>query len=191
MQQNFAASLALVLKSEGGFSNDAHDPGGATMEGITQRVYTAYRARQRLPAAPVRSISNADVQAIYRAQYWDAVHGDGLWAGLDYCLFDEGVNSGPIPSIKDLQAALGVKVDGQFGMVTMAALEKVVDRAALINRICDLRLNLLHRLTTWRFFGKGWGARVAAVRAASLKMIAKPAIKSVLPTTAVAFKLAA
>ncbi|TIR75325.1 MAG: hypothetical protein E5X15_20035, partial [Mesorhizobium sp.] len=33
MDRNFARSLALVLKSEGGWSDNAADPGGATMKG--------------------------------------------------------------------------------------------------------------------------------------------------------------
>ena len=174
MDASFQRALSLVLADEGGWSNNPNDPGGATMQGITQRVYDAFRRADPGTARPasVRYISTADVTAIYRVQYWDAVRGDSVPAGLDYCLFDEAVNAGPVASIKDLQTALGVKADGQFGMVTMGALLAVNDRAGLIKRICALRLNWLHRLRTWRFFGKGWAARVARVQAAALKMVA-------------------
>ncbi|MFD2053036.1 glycosyl hydrolase 108 family protein [Mesorhizobium calcicola] len=35
MDRNFAWALALVLKSEGGWSDNPADPGGATMKGVT------------------------------------------------------------------------------------------------------------------------------------------------------------
>jgi lysozyme family protein len=172
MQQKFSAALALVLQSEGGFVNNRFDPGGATNYGITERVYDAFRRLKGLPLASVRYIGMGDVQAIYQAQYWGAVRGDDLPAGIDYLTFDEAVNSGPVRAIKDLQAALGVKADGHLGAITMAALLAVKDRAGLINRVCDIRLGFMRRLKTWQVFGKGWSNRVAAVRASALQMAA-------------------
>jgi len=172
VKPDFDLELPLILKSEGGFVNNPHDPGGATNYGITQRVYDAFRKTSGQSGRPVsvRYISSTDVALIYRQQYWNAVRGDETPTGIDYCLFDEAVNSGPVKSIIDLQTALKVKADGQFGMVTLGALLAVNDHAALINRICDLRLNWLHRIKTWRFFGKGWSNRIAFVRAGALKM---------------------
>jgi lysozyme family protein len=171
MNLNFAQSLAWVLQSEGGFVNDPNDPGGATNKGVTQNVYDAYRSAHGLMRQSVLYITTAEVSNIYKAQYWDAVRGDSVPAGVDYCLFDEGVNSGPVKSIIDLQTALGVKADGQFGMITMQALNGVNDIEGLIQKICDLRLNWLHRLSTWRFFGAGWSARIKRVCAQSLVMV--------------------
>lgn len=170
MQQGFAAALSLVLASEGGFVNSRFDPGGATCKGVTQRVYDAYRRLRGLAPMSVRYISTADASAIYQRQYWAAVAGDELPAGVDYLIFDEAVNSGPVRAVKDLQAALGVKADGHLGAITMAALLAVNDRAGLINRVCDIRLGFMRRLATWPVFGKGWSNRVAAVRANALKL---------------------
>ncbi|WP_431322213.1 glycosyl hydrolase 108 family protein [Rhizobium sp. YTU87027] len=39
----FTRSLSKVLVHEGGYSNHPEDPGGATMKGVTQRVYDEYR----------------------------------------------------------------------------------------------------------------------------------------------------
>lgn len=176
MGDNFPTALALVLKAEGGFVNDPHDPGGATNFGITQSVYDAYRATEKVAKQSVRLIASAEVALIYRRQYWAAVQGDSLPAGVSYCVFDEAVNSGPKPGIKDLQAAIGVTADGVFGLKTAAAVQQACYSAAsiaeVINRMCDLRLNLLHRLVTWRWFKTGWSNRVAATRAASLKLAA-------------------
>ena len=42
-KDNFAACLAQVLLSEGGWSDHPADPGGATMKGITLATYRKYR----------------------------------------------------------------------------------------------------------------------------------------------------
>ena len=39
MKDNYQAALNHVLKSEGGWSDNPADPGGATMKGITLNVY--------------------------------------------------------------------------------------------------------------------------------------------------------
>ena len=169
---NFQRALALVLKSEGGFVNNAHDPGGATNQGVTQRVYDAFRRRNGLPILSVRNISPADVSTIYRSQYWDAVQGDNLPTPFDYLAFDEAVNSGPVQSIKDLQACLGVAADGHLGMVTLGALNAVTDRAGLVRKVCARRMSFLRRLKQWIYFGKGWTNRVNAVQANAMAMVA-------------------
>jgi lysozyme family protein len=46
--------------------------------------------------------------------------------------------------------------------------------ADLIARICDERLAFLKSLKTWPVFGKGWGRRVAEVKAAALAMADSP-----------------
>lgn len=169
VQNNFAPSLALVLQSEGGFVNNPHDPGGATNFGVTQRVFDAYRRYMNQPTTSVKFITQAEVSSIYRRQYWDAIRGDDLPPGMDYAVFDEAVNSGPVKAIGDLQKAVGVKADGQFGMVTLMAVRNSSPKAT-IGILCDLRLGFLRRLTRWKYFGEGWSNRVASVRAAALRM---------------------
>ena len=40
MQTNFERCLSEVLQHEGGWADDPHDPGGATMRGITIGTFT-------------------------------------------------------------------------------------------------------------------------------------------------------
>lgn len=167
---NFPSALTRVLRSEGGYVDNPHDPGGATNLGVTQRVFDAWRRSRGQAVAGVRALTSEEAGLIYRAQYWAAVRGDDLLAGLDYCLFDEGVNSGPGVSVKDLQTALGLRPDGHLGLVTLGAVAATKDLVALVNRICDLRLSWLHRLRTWRWFGTGWRSRVEFVRVGALAM---------------------
>jgi lysozyme family protein len=161
-------SLARVLVHEGGYVNHPSDPGGPTNKGITQRVYDSYRKGKRLATRSVKAITSEEVAAIYDRQYWDAVKGDQLPAGVDYVVFDGAVNSGPGQSIKWLQRALGPlytgRVDGILGLGTLAALKAVNNHDSLIDRICNQRLAFLRALKTWRTFGGGWSRRVAEVR---------------------------
>ena len=162
MRANFDASLAAVLVSEGGFSNDPKDPGGATNKGVTQAVYDAWRVDHGLFSQSVRAITPAEICAVYKRRYWDAVAGDQLPSGLDYCLFDFAVNSGPKRAAKYLQEAVMVDADGAIGPATLAAIGSARDA---IDAVCDMRLAFLRGLATFGHFGKGWTARVATVRA--------------------------
>ncbi|MFT0860921.1 glycoside hydrolase family 108 protein, partial [Ancylobacter sp. G4_0304] len=166
---SFDGALSRVLVHEGGWSDHPRDPGGATMKGVTQRVYDGWRRRAGLKTRNVRQITDAELRAIYRVQYWVAVRGDDLPAGLDDCLFDAAVNSGAAQAAKWLQRALGVAADGQIGEATLAALAGR-DVASLIGEVCDRRLAMLRALSTWKTFGAGWSRRVAQVRAQALRL---------------------
>ncbi len=161
---SFGAALARVLRHEGGYSNHPADPGGPTNKGVIQRVYDAYRKGRGVSPRSVKLLEPGELQEIYRRQYWDAVRGDDLPPGLDYCVFDAGVNSGPAQAAKWLQRALGVPDDGQIGAVTIAAARAAADTAGVIEAVCDRRLAMLRGLKTWPVFGKGWAARIADVR---------------------------
>lgn len=169
MKNSFEEALALVLRHEGGFVNHPDDPGGATNKGVTQATYDAWRKRQKLPPRSVRSITAAEVNAIYRRDYWDKVKADDLPAGVDYAVFDFAVNSGPSRAIKFLQRVLGVTDDGKIGPITMAALSDFPP-GYVIAELCDARLAWLKRLKTWPTFGKGWTRRVVDVERAALEM---------------------
>jgi len=169
MKANYQPSLAAVLKHEGGYVNHPKDPGGETNKGVTKAVYDEFRDRNKLPRRSVKYIADDEVQAIYRKQYWDVVKGDDLPSGVDYCVFDFAVNSGPNRAAKYLQMALGVTPDGQVGPATLAA-AKQADPKITINAICNDRMNFLRNLSTFDTFGKGWTSRVSGVRAMALGM---------------------
>lgn len=170
MQESFLKALPIELKYEGGFSNHPRDPGGVTLEGIIQRVYDAYRKRKGLPTRPLtpqmRGTAEwtAERNDIYRAQYWNAIRGDELPAGIDLVVFDGAINSGPYQSVKWLQRALGVEATGNIGEVTLAALEMHPDHDKLIADICARRLGMLQNLSTWSTFGDGWSKRIASAK---------------------------
>jgi len=170
---NFDTCLAETLKWEGGWSNHKDDPGGPTMRGVIQRVYDAWRKRNNLPKRSVRQIEEAELQAIYRENYWQLVRGDELPPGVDLCVFDYGVNSGPSRSISHLQEVLGVKVDGNMGPVTLDAIN-AADPVEIVSKLCARRRKFLRQIRTYHVFGKGWERRVDGVEQVACAMCDLP-----------------
>lgn len=168
----FDACVALVLVSEGGNDDDPRDPGGRTSRGILQREWDKWRQSHPGLPADVWDAPQDQVVAIYRQQYWDALCCDDLPAGVDYAVFDYGVNSGIGRSAKVLQRLVGTEVDGEVGPLTIAATAQAEPRA-LVGRICDERMAFLRGLKTWPTFGKGWTNRVNRVRADALAMVGR------------------
>lgn len=161
---NFPACLAATLKHEGGYVNNPRDPGGATNQGVTQRVYDDWRDTHFLAAQPVKLIDKGEVEAIYHDLYWKPIHADELPTGVDYATFDFGFNSGCNRAARFLQRMAGVAEDGQIGPATLAAV-RAIPPLNLIDRLCDARLIFLQSLGTFKYFGRGWAARVSDVRA--------------------------
>jgi lysozyme family protein len=169
MQGNFARSLAAVLEHEGGYVNHPKDPGGATNMGVTQDVYDAFRKSRGLDLRSVKYIGGNEVSTIYRTQYWEAVKATELPAGVDYCIFDFAVNSGPTRAAKFLQRTVGAVDDGRIGPATLAAVSGK-DAKEIIGEVCEARLFWLRTLPTFKYFGKGWTKRVDGVRALAESM---------------------
>lgn len=165
---NFERALKLVLIHEGGYVDHPADPGGATNLGVTLGTLSQVLGRPATKAE-VRALTRATVAPIYRANYWDAVQGDHLPAGVDYAVFDFAVNSGKGRAIPSLQRAIGVADDGLLGPVTLAN-ATATPALQTIERICADRMTFLRRLITWKTFGKGWTSRVEGVRAEALAM---------------------
>jgi lysozyme family protein len=172
--QTYDDSLRRLLAHEGGYTNDAADPGGPTKFGITIADYRKY-VKPDASAADVAAMRVEEAKAIYRVRYWDAMRCDDLPAGVDYAAFDYGVNSGIGRSGKVLRRLLHLPDDTSAVTDAVIAAAKAADAAALAAAICDERLVFLHALRTWPVFGRGWSRRVAEVKAAALAMAAAPA----------------
>lgn len=167
-------ALRRLLDHEGGYTNHPSDPGGPTNFGITIYDYRKY-VKPNATAADVRAMKLDEAKAIYRTKYWAAQRCDELPAGVDYSIFDYGVNSGIGRSVKVLRRV--VSLPDNSSVVTDQVLNAVAGRdpKAIIVAINDERLRFLRGLKTWPVFGKGWSARVAAVKSVSLRMAAQQA----------------
>lgn len=171
MRMNFEKALASTLVYEGGYVNDPRDPGGATMRGVTQKVYDRYRQQRGSVKKDVRYIDDTELREIYKFQYWNLIAGDSLPSGVDMAVFDYAVNSGATRAARALQAACGVRVDGNVGLSTVTA-AKERSAATLIDKICDERLAFVRRLNTFKAFGKGWVRRIEGIRQEAQMMTA-------------------
>ena len=166
---NFVQALALLLVHEGGKTDDPHDPGGRTNWGITHYDYDAYRRSKGLPLRDVFLMDDSERDDIYRTVYWNAIRGDDLPSGLDYVVFDGGVNSGNGQSIKWLQRALpALPANGRLSDALVSQLAQIADLAALIEAVCEARREFLRNLDTFQYFGRGWIKRVDDVQATAL-----------------------
>src|SRR5262245_189547 len=169
MENHMAASsygeaLARLLVHEGGNDDEPRDPGGRTSRGILQREWDVWRRSHPGLPADVWRAPQDQVEAVYRQNYWDALRCDDLPAGVDYAVFDYGVNSGIGRAAKVLQRLVATAVDGEVGPETIAAAKRA-KAAALIEAICDERLAFLQGLRTWRpSAGAGAGACARCAR---------------------------
>jgi len=162
VKHNFAECLGITLRHEGGFSNDSRDPGGATNKGVTLATFSLFLGR-KATIPELKGITDAQLCTIYRKYFWDRVAGEDLPGGLDLCVFDFAVNSGPSRAAKILQDLIGAEPDGSIGPKTLASLDAYVARETLprvIDQYQARRLHYLQALPTWPVFGKGWTKRV-------------------------------
>lgn len=170
MEANLSKSLDLVGISEGGYSNRATDRGGPTDFGITLKTYQTF-IKKDATEEDLKAMSLWTARAIFRRVYWNGVHASELPSGLDYAMFDFSVNSGPRRAMEVLQEVLGVGVDGLYGPVTHAAIEKA-DVEQTIVALCEARLKWLKTLTGkggWKD-NPGWEPRVENVKREALMM---------------------
>ena len=171
MKENYQSALNHVLQSEGLWSDNPADPGGATMKGITLATYRSVKGNPYITKEELRNISDQEVADIYKQNYWDKVKGDDLPSGVDYAVFDASVNMGVGRASKLIQTAVGVPADGVIGNQTVQAI-KNANPKDLIDKFSAEKDAFYKSLPTFGTFGKGWLNRVAQVKTTSESMIA-------------------
>jgi len=177
MNANWQQAFEQMLKSEGGFTDDERDKGnklpngrkGSTMLGVTQYNWEAHVGHQ-VTHDDMRKLTPADVEPLYKKKYWDVVRADELPSGIDYLVFDMGVNAGPGRSVKLLQTAVGVTPDGGFGPMTMAAVQ-AADPVKLIEDFSQAKEDFYRGLDDFPVYGTGWLNRVADVKLKASSML--------------------
>jgi lysozyme family protein len=120
-----ADCIAVLLKFEGGDSNNPADPGGATRAGITQRTLTALRQeRAEFSTYPesVFDLTSEQIVTIYEDTDWAQIRGDELPDGLACIVLNVAVNEGEPTAVRMLQACAQTQQDGVLGPATLAAL---------------------------------------------------------------------
>lgn len=174
---NFERCLKLLLVSEGGFTDDERDSGntlpdgrkGSTMLGVTQSNWEIF-VGHKVSHADMKALTIQKVSSFYKFKYWNPCYCDALPIGLDYLLFDFGVNAGTGRSVKVFQQSIGAFPDGVIGPKTMALI-KSKDQAYLIDKFSLAKEEYYRSLKSFPIFGKGWLNRITEVENLAMDMI--------------------
>jgi len=148
---NFDEAFDRLLGAEGGYVNDARDPGGETRWGISKRAY---------PALNIAELTRDAAKAIYLRDYWKYLSLDRLNPAVAFQVFDCAVNHGTITAATILQKAVATKPDGVIGPITIAACN-MLNPMKLCAAIVSERLDVWSSLPTWPTYSKGWARRAA------------------------------
>ena len=177
MISNWDNAFNLMLKSEGGFSDDQRDSGnhlpdgrtGSTMLGVTQYNWENWIGHE-VTHDQMRKLTPEDVKPFYKKKFWDLCKCDELKSGIDYLVFDFAVNAGPGGSAKILQRAVGVTPDGGIGPITLAAVNAIPE-VELIEKFSQAKETFYRSLGNFDVYGKGWLNRVADVKVKAGSML--------------------
>ena len=176
MKENWERSFELMLKSEGGFSDDPRDNGnklpdgrlGSTMLGVTQYNWEAWSGHQ-VTHEQMKKLRPEDVKPFYKKKFWAAFRCDDLPLGIDYLVFDFSVNAGVGRGAKTLQSVVGATPDGAIGPLTLAAVAKQSEKE-LIDSFSAAKMDFYLGLNN-PTYEAGWLNRVKHTRTAALEMV--------------------
>jgi lysozyme family protein len=117
----FLKAFDYLLKHEGGYVNDAQDPGGETKYGISKRSY---------PNLDIKKLTLEQAKQIYFCDFWlkakcEEINDENIATKF----FDLTVHTGIPQAVKLIQRALratGTQVveDGIIGSITLSAINK-------------------------------------------------------------------
>jgi len=174
MNANFNASFEIVMQSEGGYVWDKDDSGGETNLGVTIGAWSEYLGRP-INSGEMKALTKDTVKPFYKQMYWDKLRCDDLPNGVDYAVFDFGVNAGTGRSAKFLQRAVGAVPDGAIGPATLGKVNSM-DSADILQSFSDQKEDFYQAIVEHnpiqQKFLKGWLNRVAHVNTAAKLMLA-------------------
>ena len=164
----FDRALEYTFKNEGGFSNDAHDRGGATRFGITHEEASRWCHRP-VSIEEMKEFPLEQAKAIYEAWYWKPLGCDRVNSpGIAICFFDIGVVRGigvPPRYAQLICNRLGsvLAVDGHMGPKTLAAINGLQSPAEFIHQFAVMTESGFRAIVaanpTQKVFERGWVAR--------------------------------
>lgn len=115
-----------ILSAEGGEVDDPDDRGGHTRYGISANAY---------PDEDIANLTEARARHLYERDYWCKGHCPEMPARIALAHFDACVNHGVGRANRLLQKALGVRVDGLIGPVTLGAVRKAARERLLVQML--------------------------------------------------------
>jgi lysozyme family protein len=155
--RRYALAVARLLGVEGGFVDDAADRGGATKYGISLRFLKAEGSIDAnhdgladfdldmdgdIDGADIRALTMSGAVSLYHCCFWLRLGCEDFPEPIGEMMFDQAVNGGLRAAQKLLQRAINscaahisgvprLKVDGDVGRATLAAMDAVLEHPAL------------------------------------------------------------
>lgn len=164
MKNTFNTAFALVVNSEGGFTDNPKDRGNWTTGVIGRGICKGTKygiSAMAYPDLDIRNLTQTAAKAIYQRDYWSKASCDVWPAGVDYFVFDCAVNHGVARAIRFIQTALRVTPDGIVGPKTIAAAHDANPRDLLV-RLGVIRDEFFDDLDN-ETFEDGWRKRAFEV----------------------------
>lgn len=185
---NFDIAHKFTAQWEGAISDHSNDRGGITAYGASIKFVKGIAStpqgrdficqigvRMPITKESIRQLSRNQVQSMFKHEFWNALHLDGLLLRPAVCLYDMAVNSGPSASIRTAQRGYNrcvihgskLTVDGILGPLTRKALAQDTD--AIIHAILNARVDFVEAIVrndeSQRAFLDGWLNRINGLRA--------------------------
>lgn len=167
----FDKSMEFILAHEGGLTLDPDDDGNWTggEKGKGELKGTKYGiSAASFPNLDIAGLTIADAKALYFKYYWLVCKCDKLPSPLALTTMDAAVNQGTGAATRMLQEALGVKVDGVIGPVTLNAAVNSNLKQSLPYLVAARALRYATTKNV-QLYGKGWFRRLAACHQAALE----------------------
>ena len=163
---NFDKSIDLLIKLEGGKTDEKTDRGGRTNLGITQREFDAWNKKNNLPLTDVFSIDNQTAKQIFKEGYWNIIKGDELPRNIATAILSDALLSGPQDSIKFVQKMLGLKPDGIMGPMTISKIweKSKTSDAEFARAILNKQKEIYLADEQSKIYGQGWANRVDKIK---------------------------
>ena len=161
MINNFERCMKMLLAHEGGFTADKRDKGnangGSTNLGVTSSVWAEWTGTEA-GFDVMKALTPETVSPLYKHNYWDRVKGDNLASGVDWFLFDFGVNAGTGRAARSVQRIVGAEADGAIGNQTLIAIGDF-DVKYILDKLHYSRQSFYEGLSDFQYFGNGWTRR--------------------------------
>lgn len=170
-------ALNKILKSEGGFQDDAEDTGNyrpdgtlvGTNRGITPNALASYRGvdPNSITVADMKGVTEEEARNIYRKDYFERPKIDQLPSELQETVFDMYINAGG-NAIKILQRKAGLTGDDVDGILGSKALKAIEDAGITKSDYADARIEYYTKVAEAdpdkAKYLKGWTARANKYR---------------------------
>lgn len=158
--------IPWIRKWEGGFVNDPIDRGGATNQGVTIATFRTFYGQQ-MSVDDLKAMTEQMWERIFTVGYWKPWQADHIpnQSIAEICV-DWGWASGVKTAIRQVQALVGVDVDGYVGPKTRNAICVATERdpRLFFNRLKEARLafvrEIVRRNPSQVRFLRGWENRI-------------------------------